>query len=148
MRSVDGPNSAFWTSPIISRLLRESVPLTGANSSFVVAVEDAGPNYRFHLTRPYHGKRSDEYERGSRECARHASSSPLMGQQAHGDSLPFAARFSLLYPTNEPVNDTDRIGTGGMGEWLKPAVLKTVSGVTRSGVRIPLPPPNYLSYNQ
>ena len=30
-----------------------------------------------------------------------------------------------------------------MGEWLKPAVLKTVSGVTRSGVRIPLPPPRY-----
>ena len=29
-----------------------------------------------------------------------------------------------------------------MGEWLKPAVLKTVSGVTRSGVRIPLPPPD------
>ena len=29
-----------------------------------------------------------------------------------------------------------------MGEWLKPAVLKTVSGVTRSGVRIPLPPPS------
>jgi hypothetical protein len=36
------------------------------------------------------------------------------------------------------------IGIGGMGEWLKPAVLKTVSGVTRSGVRIPLPPPVYL----
>jgi hypothetical protein len=32
-----------------------------------------------------------------------------------------------------------------MGEWLKPAVLKTVSGVTRSGVRIPLPPPAILS---
>ena len=31
-----------------------------------------------------------------------------------------------------------------MGEWLKPAVLKTVSGATRSGVRIPLPPPLYL----
>ena len=31
-----------------------------------------------------------------------------------------------------------------MGEWLKPAVLKTVSGVTRSGVRIPLPPPAIL----
>ena len=30
---------------------------------------------------------------------------------------------------------------GGMGEWLKPAVLKTVYGETRSGVRIPLPPP-------
>ena len=29
-----------------------------------------------------------------------------------------------------------------MAEWLKAAVLKTVSGVTRSGVRIPLPPPN------
>jgi hypothetical protein len=39
-----------------------------------------------------------------------------------------------------------------MGEWLKPAVLKTVSGETRSGVRIPLPPFykyfmfNYLTY--
>jgi hypothetical protein len=31
-----------------------------------------------------------------------------------------------------------------MGEWLKPAVLKTVNGVTRSGVRIPLPPPLHL----
>ena len=28
-----------------------------------------------------------------------------------------------------------------MAEWLKAAVLKTVNGVTRSGVRIPLPPP-------
>ena len=35
-----------------------------------------------------------------------------------------------------------------MAEWLKAAVLKTVSGETRSGVRIPLPPPNYLYYNQ
>jgi hypothetical protein len=33
---------------------------------------------------------------------------------------------------------------GGMAEWLKAAVLKTVSGVTRSGVRIPLPPPIFL----
>ncbi len=31
--------------------------------------------------------------------------------------------------------------TGGMGEWLKPAVLKTVSLERGSGVRIPLPPP-------
>jgi hypothetical protein len=31
-------------------------------------------------------------------------------------------------------------GDGGMGERLKPAVLKTVNGETRSGVRIPLPP--------
>jgi hypothetical protein len=32
---------------------------------------------------------------------------------------------------------------GGMAEWLKAAVLKTVSGVSRSGVRIPLPPPTH-----
>ena len=32
-------------------------------------------------------------------------------------------------------------GLGGMAEWSKAAVLKTVSGATRSGVRIPLPPP-------
>ena len=30
---------------------------------------------------------------------------------------------------------------GGMGEWLKPAVLKTVSPERGSRVRIPLPPP-------
>jgi hypothetical protein len=29
-----------------------------------------------------------------------------------------------------------------MAEWLKAAVLKTVNGETRSGVRIPLPPPS------
>src|SRR6185312_12357330 len=34
-------------------------------------------------------------------------------------------------------------GAGGMGEWLKPAVLKTVCGATRTGVRIPLPPPKH-----
>jgi hypothetical protein len=34
------------------------------------------------------------------------------------------------------------IKNGGMAEWLKAAVLKTVNGVTRSGVRIPLPPPD------
>jgi hypothetical protein len=28
-----------------------------------------------------------------------------------------------------------------MAEWLKAAVLKTVDGETRPGVRIPLPPP-------
>jgi hypothetical protein len=38
---------------------------------------------------------------------------------------------------------SDKIGIGGMGEWLKPAVLKTVDGETRPGVRIPLPPPQY-----
>jgi hypothetical protein len=30
-----------------------------------------------------------------------------------------------------------------MAERLKAAVLKTVNGVTRSGVRIPLPPPPF-----
>jgi hypothetical protein len=34
-----------------------------------------------------------------------------------------------------------------MAEWLKAAVLKTVSGVTHSGVRIPLPPPRYKSFS-
>ena len=34
---------------------------------------------------------------------------------------------------------------GGMGEWLKPAVLKTVCGETRTGVRIPLPPPESMT---
>ena len=35
------------------------------------------------------------------------------------------------------------VRSGGMGEWLKPAVLKTVSVGRRSGVRIPLPPPGF-----
>ena len=33
---------------------------------------------------------------------------------------------------------------GGMAEWLKAAVLKTVRGVTPSWVRILLPPPRHL----
>ena len=37
--------------------------------------------------------------------------------------------------------ESGKIEYGGMAEWLKAAVLKTVNGVTRSGVRIPLPPP-------
>jgi hypothetical protein len=38
--------------------------------------------------------------------------------------------------------ESGKIEDGGMAEWLKAAVLKTVNGVTRSGVRIPLPPPD------
>jgi hypothetical protein len=34
-----------------------------------------------------------------------------------------------------------KIEDGGMAERFKAAVLKTVDGVTRPGVRIPLPPP-------
>jgi hypothetical protein len=30
-----------------------------------------------------------------------------------------------------------------MAEWFKAAVLKTVDGETRPGVRIPLPPPDF-----
>jgi hypothetical protein len=36
---------------------------------------------------------------------------------------------------------SDTIVNGGMAEWFKAAVLKTVDGETRPGVRIPLPPP-------
>ena len=34
-----------------------------------------------------------------------------------------------------------KIESGGMGEWLKPAVLTTVGVERLPGVRIPLPPP-------
>ncbi len=37
-----------------------------------------------------------------------------------------------------------KIEDGGMGEWLKPAVLKTVELERVPGVRIPLPPPDIL----
>jgi hypothetical protein len=37
--------------------------------------------------------------------------------------------------------ESGKIVNGGMAERLNAPVLKTVSGVTRSGVRIPLPPP-------
>src|ERR1700683_67867 len=40
-------------------------------------------------------RRSHECERGTQECVRHASSSPLVGQQAHGHSLLVAARLHL-----------------------------------------------------
>ena len=37
--------------------------------------------------------------------------------------------------------ESDTMESGGMAERFKAAVLKTVDGVTRPGVRIPLPPP-------
>jgi hypothetical protein len=39
------------------------------------------------------------------------------------------------------MKESGKMAGGGMAEWLKAAVLKTVNGETRSGVRIPLPPP-------
>ena len=33
---------------------------------------------------------------------------------------------------------------GGVAEWLIAPVSKAGNGVTRSGVQIPLPPPNFL----
>src|SRR6266481_4756511 len=35
-----------------------------------------------------------------------------------------------------------KLGSGGVGEWLNPAVLKTVRPERVSGVRIPPPPPS------
>ena len=52
-----------------------------------------------------------------------------------------ARRPSPHYPINEPQGCRAKLTSGGMGEWLKPAVLKTVSPERGSGVRIPLPPP-------
>src|SRR5579863_4098377 len=43
------------------------------------------------------------------------------------------------------MKESDRIMNGGMGEWLKPAVLKTVELERVPGVRIPLPPPFFFS---
>ena len=40
------------------------------------------------------------------------------------------------------------IGNGGVGEWLKPAVLKTVRPERVSGVRIPPPPPLLKSHQR
>jgi hypothetical protein len=37
-------------------------------------------------------------------------------------------------------------GLGGVAEWLKAPVLKTGNGATRSGVRIPPPPPKQIKY--
>jgi hypothetical protein len=50
--------------------------------------------------------------------------------------------MSRTRDTIRNVLESGKIVNGGMAEWLKAAVLKTVSGVTRSGVRIPLPPPD------
>ena len=43
--------------------------------------------------------------------------------------------------TPRKMMESGKIEDGGMAEWLKAAVLKTVSVERRSGVRIPLPPP-------
>ena len=40
-----------------------------------------------------------------------------------------------------------KLRSGGVGEWLKPAVLKTVRPERVSGVRIPPPPPRSLAFS-
>ena len=51
------------------------------------------------------------------------------------------AHFSLVVHTVRRPSPQRYDGSGGMAEWFKAAVLKTVDGETRPGVRIPLPPP-------
>src|SRR6266576_3064395 len=41
-----------------------------------------------------------------------------------------------------------KLGSGGVGEWLNPAVLKTVRPERVSGVRIPPPPPSIFEYHE
>src|SRR5467141_88539 len=41
-----------------------------------------------------------------------------------------------------------KLGSGGVGEWLNPAVLKTVRPERVSGVRIPPPPPSIFEYRE
>src|SRR4030095_4554524 len=44
----------------------------------------------------------------------------------------------------KPSDRNSILATGGMGEWLKPAVLKTAVRGTVPGVRIPLPPLDFV----
>ena len=58
-------------------------------------------------------------------------------------------RYRPLTPRGDrcgpPCPTHAKLAPGGMGEWLKPAVLKTASRESGTGVRIPLPPPKHLS---
>src|SRR5580698_7953969 len=56
--------------------------------------------------------------------------------------LPFSVRSANC--RGNQLASFYKIESGGMGEWLKPAVLKTVCAERCTGVRIPLPPPDYL----
>src|SRR5579863_620349 len=65
-----------------------------------------------------------------------------------GESVPANSRRLLLIKFlgqaarhDPPLQDI--IENGGVGEWLKPAVLKTVRPERVSGVRIPPPPPDH-----
>lgn len=69
----------------------------------------------------------------------------------------FYGRFSLTlarhdgytgkaYASEQLPWRTGRTATGGLAEWLKATVLKTVDGVTRPGVRIPHPPPKHAGF--
>ena len=57
-------------------------------------------------------------------------------QSVHGTS-PGESLFGRSLPINVY---SDTLLSGGMAEWFKAAVLKTVGRETVPGVRIPLPP--------
>jgi hypothetical protein len=50
---------------------------------------------------------------------------------------PLLTKIARVVP-----RESGNIRGGGMAEWFKAAVLKTVDGESYPGVRIPLPPPS------
>ena len=74
---------------------------------------------------------------------------PRPDEQSHAEVMralkDLTAKVDALMKTRGPGLTFIIREAGGMGEWLIPAVLKTVNGETRSGVRIPLPPPPLIS---
>jgi hypothetical protein len=59
----------------------------------------------------------------------------------HSGPRALPVRCSTVRQTGCSLAEYVRIENGGVGEWLKPAVLKTVRLERVSGVRIPPPPP-------
>ena len=60
--------------------------------------------------------------------------------------FPVAARIKVNNHC-EVIGKSGSLKFGGMAEWFKAAVLKTVEPVRVPGVRIPLPPPEFTGVN-
>ena len=85
---------------------------------------------------------------GFSPASEHAAPSLRSGRALKGGATVKIGQYPSLIEWHDEVESSDNgcegeVKCGGMGERLKPAVLKTVSLERGSGVRIPLPPPHY-----
>jgi hypothetical protein len=92
------------------------------------------------------GAGEQETDKPDEQFALHVFTAPITKKRISSEEVYSLHQCLIVHSLHaqrcETEQESVRLVAGGMAEWLKAAVLKTVSVGRRSGVRIPLPPPD------